>query len=92
MQVDFDPRETSGLSAAFRSKPATLGVLAVFGGGRRADRLFAAWLMAGDLGLPLVQAAVPVPGCVSFVDALSAEKSAVAIEELVLACHSITVT
>jgi hypothetical protein len=35
---------------------------------------------------------VPVPGCVSFVDALSAEKSAVAIEELVLACQSITVT
>lgn len=71
MQVDFDPQDTSGLSAAFRSKPATSGVLAVFGGGRRADRFFAAWLMAGDLGLPLVQAAVPVPGCVSFVDGIS---------------------
>ncbi len=56
---------------AFRSKPAAWGVLAVFGGGRRADRFFAAWLMAGDLGLPLVQAAVPVPGCVSFLDGVS---------------------
>jgi phage tail-like protein len=68
VQAKFDPQDTTGLSAAFRSKPVAGGLLAVFSGGRRADRFFTAWLMAGELSLPLVQAAVAVPGCVSFVD------------------------
>jgi phage tail-like protein len=67
VQVVFDPQDSSGLSPAFRNKPVAEGVLAVFAGGWRAERFFAAWLMAGELGLPLVQAAVAVPGCVSFV-------------------------
>ena len=68
MQVIFDPQDASALNTAFRSKPVADGVLAVFAGGWRAERFFAAWLMAGESGLPLVQAGVAVPGCVSFVD------------------------
>jgi phage tail-like protein len=66
--MDFDPSDTSGLSAAFRRKPVAAGVLAVFGGGRRPDRGFAAWLMAGELGLPLVHSSVPVAGCAALVE------------------------
>jgi len=68
VQVVFNPQDTTGLSAAFHAKPVANGVLAVFAGGRRPDRFFTAWLMAGELGLPLVQAPVDVSGCVAFVD------------------------
>jgi phage tail-like protein len=68
VQVTFDPQDTTGLSPAFHNKPVAPGVLAVFVGGRRPDRFFAAWLMAGELGLPLVQAPVAVSGCVAFID------------------------
>ena len=68
MQVDFNPGNTTNLSAAFRAKPLSDGVLAVFSGGLRPDRFFAAWLMAGELGLPLVQTPVGLAGCVSFID------------------------
>ena len=67
MQVSFNPQDTTNLSAAFHSKPVAPGVLAVFVGGRRPDRFFAAALMAGELGLPLVQAPVAVAGCVAFI-------------------------
>ena len=68
MPFAFDPRDTSNLSAPFRSVPVASGALAVFSGGRRSDRYFAAWLMAGELGLPFVQSTVPVAGCVAFLD------------------------
>lgn len=68
MQANFDPLDTAGLSSAFRSKPVSDGVIAVCRGGRRPDRCFVADLMAGELGLPLVHAAVPVTGCLAFVD------------------------
>ena len=72
MQVSFDPQDTTNLSRAFHNKPVAPGVLAVFQGGRRPDRFFTAWLMAGELGLPLVQAPVAVSGCVAVVDGGSA--------------------
>lgn len=68
MQVAFTPGDTTNLSAAFRVKPLADGFLAVFNGGLRPDRYFAAWLMAGELGLPLVQTPVGLPACVSFIE------------------------
>lgn len=68
MQINFNPGDTSGLTDAFRAKPVSSGVLAVFSGGRRPDRYFAAWLMAGELGLPLVESCVPLAGCVTFIE------------------------
>lgn len=68
MRVEFQPLDTTGLTPIFRTKPLAGGILAVFDGGARADRYFVAWLMAGELGLPLVQTPVPLAGCVSFLD------------------------
>lgn len=68
VQVNFDPDDTTVLSGAFRCKPVAGGLLAVLSGGRRPDRYFAAYLMAEDLGLPLVEASVPVAGCVTFLE------------------------
>jgi hypothetical protein len=68
VQVGFNPQDTTNLSPAFHSKPLAAGVVVICAGGQRQDHVFTAWLMAGELGLPLVQAPVSVAGCVAFID------------------------
>lgn len=68
MHVGFNPQDTTNLTPAFHSKPLAGGVTVLCAGGQRQDHVFTAWLMAGELNLPLVQAPVSVSGCVAFID------------------------